>query len=552
MSNAHGRHRMRQVPRPIAAGAARRPLRVGGVLLSAVVVSTVLLGAASAGAQRRAANAEPPSLPDSTVDVRLVDVDLRVAVQALGRYLDRPVLVGGPATPGAPVPRVTLETARGVSRAAVPRLLRGLVEAQGWELVTDSAAGLYRVRPKDVPRPPTPDPAAYNRPPAFPGGAVPGAPELFVIRLRHARAADVAATVNALYGRSSALGEPGGRGYAPTLGQQLGPTAVAPVVPGQAPVGNTMGGAQPVAGGAGRAAAFAGEVTIIPDAGTNALLVRAGRADADLVQAAVRELDVRPLQVLIEVVIAEVRRDRSFDFGVESTVPQTPLQGVTGVNHVTVGGATTPTLGLGDFALHIMKAAGAIQFDATLRAAAARGDARILSRPVVLATNNEAAEILVGSQQPFVQVSRALPTDNAARDQVVQYREVGTKLVVKPTISGDGYVSIAVTQEVSSATAEVQFGAPVISTRTVQTVLLVRDSQTVVLGGLADHERQVTQSGVPVLSSLPLIGGLFGHVSRQSTETEFFLFLTPRILRTDADADAVTRPLERRSGAARP
>ncbi|GJG89824.1 hypothetical protein tb265_50050 [Gemmatimonadetes bacterium T265] len=552
MSARHTPPNKRRTPRRRPAARSRRTLSFGGALLA-----SALVGAPSANAQRRTAGPEFVSTADSMVDVRLVDVDLRVAVQALGRYLDRPVLVGTPTLPGAPAPRVTLETARGVPRAAVPRLLRGLVEAQGWELVTDSVAGLYRVRPKEVPRPAAPDPVAPAGSPMFPGGAAPGGPELFVIRLRHARAADVAATVNALYGRSSALGEPGARGYAPTLGQQLGPTAVAPFVPGQpsagTPAGNAAAGvAQPVAGAAGRTAAFAGEVTIIPDAGTNALLVRASRADADLVQAAVRELDVRPLQVLIEVVIAEVSRTRSFDFGVESTVPQTPVQGVSGVNSVTVGGATTPTLGLGDFALRIMKAAGAIQFDATLRAAAARGDARILSRPVVLATNNEAAEILVGSQQPFVQVSRALPTDNAARDQVVQYREVGTKLVVKPTISGDGFVSIAVTQEVSSATAEVQFGAPVISTRTVQTVLLVRDSQTVVLGGLADRERQATQSGIPVLSSIPLVGGLFGHASRQSTETEFFLFLTPRIIRTDADAEAVTRPLERRSGAARP
>ena len=70
----------------------------------------------------------------------------------------------------------------------------------------------------------------------------------------------------------------------------------------------------------------------------------------------------------------------------------------------------------------------------------------------------------------------------------------------------------------------------------------MRDGQTIVLGGLRDHQRDVAQSGVPLLSSLPLIGGLFGGASRQTSETELYLFLTPRILRTDADADSVTAP----------
>ena len=133
-----------------------------------------------------------------------------------------------------------------------------------------------------------------------------------------------------------------------------------------------------------------------------------------------------------------------------------------------------------------------------LRAAAERGDATILSRPVLLAANNEEAEINVGSQRPFVQVARVLPTDNTARDQVVQYKDVGTRLRVVPTISDDDYVMLQVTQEVNAATAEQAFDAPIISTRSVDTKLLVRDGQTIVLGGLTDRQRERTQGGVPV------------------------------------------------------
>jgi general secretion pathway protein D len=172
---------------------------------------------------------------------------------------------------------------------------------------------------------------------------------------------------------------------------------------------------------------------------------------------------------------------------------------------------------------------------ATLTAAASRGDVTILSRPVVLAANNESAEILVGSQRPFIQVQRALPTDNGARDQVVQFKDVGTRLTVRPTISDDGYVTLRVAQEVNAATAEVAFDAPVISTRTIETQLLVKDGQTAVLGGLTDSQKEETRAGVPILSSLPLLGGLFGRLVKHTTQTELFVFLSPRVIRNDDD-----------------
>ena len=483
-------------------------MRRAAVRVALTVLSAVLLTGASMrlAAQRDTAVA---TLGDS-VTVRLVDVDVRTAIQALSRYLDRPVIFG---VVGAGQ-RVTLETPRPVPRIQVVNLLRGVLEAQGLELVADSAAGAYRVQSRVVAPPPVQAPRVQGGPPA-----------LFIIRLRHARAADVAATVSALYGRASALGE---RGAAPTLNEELRENRVPPV-------GAERAAAEVVPG---RVAQLSGEVTIVPDLGTNSLLIRASQEDFELIQAAVRQVDVRPLQVLIEVVIAEVRKDRSLNFGVEASLPRSRVRGTT---NTTVDAQTTG-IGLGDFALRIMDIGG-VDLDVVLRAAASRGDVSILSRPIVLAANNEVAEILVGSQRPFVQIARALPTDNAARDQVVQYKDVGTSLTVRPTISEDGYVMLEVTQEVNAATNEVAFDAPVISTRTLRTQLLVRDSQTVVLGGLADRQKERTQGGVPILSSIPLLGGLFGRASRRTTETELFLFLTPRVIRDDADADRLTQPL---------
>jgi general secretion pathway protein D len=286
-----------------------------------------------------------------------------------------------------------------------------------------------------------------------------------------------------------------------------------------------------------RQSSLSGNVTIVPDELTNSLLVRASALDFDVIKEAVDQLDIRPLQVLIEVLIVEARQDRSFSLGADWLVPP---QAIGGDVDGTVGGTVTGA-GLGDLVIRLLKL-GRRDIDLTIRAAASRGDVKIVSQPVLLASNNQEARFLVGSQRPFVQVSRSLPTDAPARDQVVQYRDVGTKLTVRPTINQDGYVSLLIQQEINQATSEIQFDAPVISTREAVTRVLVKDGQTIVLGGLRDEQKDVTRSGVPILSGIPIIGGLFGSAGRRSNSTELYLFLTPRILKDDADVDSVTAP----------
>ena len=457
-----------------------------------------------------------------SISVRFVDADIRGVIQTLGRYLPKPVMVG--AIQGV---KVSLETPAPVPRAGVRELLKGLVESQNLEFVEDSM--FFRVCA--TPCRPVPPGAAVGGA-GLPSGAAAGqggAIQLFVMRLKHARAADVAATVNLLFGTG---GEFSGRAglSTPTLSEELRRNVVPPA--GTAPTAPVGQGATPAL----KSAALSGPVTIVPDELTNSLLIRASQADYDVLKQGVEQLDIRPLQVLIEVMIVEARRDRSFSFGADLLVPpQSVDHGKGTVDASSVGG------GLGDVVIHLMNL-GHAQIDATLRAAASKGNVQIVSRPVLLASNNTEARLLVGSQVPFVQVSRSLPTDTPTRDQVVQYRDVGTKLTIRPTINQDGYVSLLIQQEVNQATTEVLFDAPVISTREAATQVLVRDGQTIVLGGLRDRQRNSNQSGIPIISRLPIIGGLFGTADRSSSETELYLFLTPRILKTDADADSVTAP----------
>jgi general secretion pathway protein D len=448
------------------------------------------------------------------VALRFVDTDLRTVVAALARYLPKPVIVAN-----VPPLRVTLETPGPVPPATVATLLKAVAESHGLEFHDEAA--LYRIVPKPQ-APPTP----MVPPPGSPGSPQ-GAIQLFVVRLKHARAADVAATVNQLFGGGGEFSGRSGFGNG-TLSDELRRNAVPPAgVP--APGAGAQGG---------RTASLAGPVTIVPDALTNSLLVRASRVDYEVLQQAVEQLDIRPLQVLIEVLIVEARQDRNFALGANVRVPRQNLGG----DQTAEGELLGPvSVGLGDIVLEFMNL-GKPNIDAFLRLAQSRGDIEIVSRPVLVASNNTEARFLVGSQRPFIQVSRSLPTDTPSRDQVVQYKDVGTELTVRPTINQDGYVSLLIQQEINAATSETQFDAPVISTREAMTQVLVKDGQTIVIGGLRDQQKDRVSSGVPILSGIPIIGGLFGGQSRRTSRTELYLFLTPRIIRSDADVERVTNP----------
>lgn len=491
-------------------------------LLISVIALTICheLPGSSLGAQQAPLPSRPPN--GDSVTIRVINTELRAAVQIMGQYLDRPVVFSGPGNG-----QVTLDTPRPVARTDVIRLLRGLVESQNYDLVSDTAAGIYRIKPRDV--------ARAEQQSMMQPARQPATIELFVVPLRHARAADVAATVNALYGRAMPSVE--GRTGASTLTDELRANRLPPV--GASAPSN-------VPGITGTPATLTGELTIVADARANSLLLRANRNDFEVIRTVVDQLDVPPLQVLIEALVVEARRDRSFNLGVEGTLDPTKV----GHGKTQIAGSVTGP-GLGDFAITVM-GIGGVELQGTLRMAAERGDVHIMSRPIILTENNHEAEILIGSQRPFVQVQRALPTDAGVRDQVVQYKDVGTRLVVKPTISADGFVQLEVTQEVSNATGETQFNAPVISQRSIQTQLMIRDGQTIVLGGLTDRQKDASQGGLPILSAIPLIGGLFGHVSRQTTETELFVFLTPRVIHDEEDADLLTRPLRRRAQEIKP
>ncbi|MDQ8153403.1 MAG: secretin N-terminal domain-containing protein [Gemmatimonadota bacterium] len=447
---------------------------------------------------------------DSGVIVDFQDADLRVVLSALAEAGKVNLVFGD-----LPDRRVTLRLREAIPASEVAALIRSLATGSGLRVEQDGP--LLRVL-----APTAPAPVAAS------GSDV----RLHVYRLKHVRAATLAATLQSLFGGARPAAPTGLA--TPTLTERLQSQRLA-ILAGDS------GPAAPA--DAGLRAELKGPVQVVPDEASNSLLVRALPADWALVQEAITALDLRPLQVMIEVLIAEVRQSRDLDVRVSGGAAKSP--DVDTRTSGTLGGEEPSTAA---FLLRLARG-GTISADVALAALSTRGDVRVLSRPLLLAQNNLEARMLVGSQRPFVQVFRSLPTDNGVRDQVVQYRDVGTTLAILPTINPDGYVSLQVSQEVSSATNETQFGAPVISTREATTHLFVKDGQTAVLGGLVDRTQEKTRTGIPGLSSLPWIGGAFGSTRTATANSELFLFLTPHIIANDEDLERIRGAVERKTPA---
>ena len=281
-----------------------------------------------------------------------------------------------------------------------------------------------------------------------------------------------------------------------------------------------------------------GDVQIVADELTNSLLIRATMGDWAVLEQAIEALDLRPLQVVIEVVIAEVQRTGDLNVGVGFVA----TDGGEGEGNRTTG--TLPVTPPTDaFTLDILRT-GDVNVAVTLAALSSTGNVRILSRPLVQAQNNQEASILVGSERPFIQSTYTGVSTGGVAQEIVQYLDVGTSLTILPTINEDGYVNLLLTQEVSSATAETQFGAPVIATRQATTQILAQTGQTVVIGGSMARQSEESRTGIPILKDIPVLGWLFGTTRETVMNSELFLFLTPYVVANDEDEARLREALE--------
>jgi general secretion pathway protein D len=284
-----------------------------------------------------------------------------------------------------------------------------------------------------------------------------------------------------------------------------------------------------------RRGSIVGQTTIVPSAATNSLVIRTSPPNYPLLEETIETLDVRPAQVLLEVLIAEIVLDKASQFGINWSVMGRDVSAQLGSQDFSDSALSRAQ----DFVVRAVSLGG-IDVRGLLTALASKSRVRVLSSPHVLALNNEEARILVGSEVPFSQSTRTGLTEVV--DRIVQYRNVGTQLTIIPRINQDGYVSVRLLQEVSTLTNQTlaaALDAPVITVREAETSAIVRDGQTIVIGGLIGETQDKFESGVPVLKDIPLLGLAFKSTSNRYTRSELAIFVTPKVVYTDEDAARV-------------
>lgn len=317
-------------------------------------------------------------------------------------------------------------------------------------------------------------------------------------------------------------------------------------------------GGQPRTGGTGGASGTAtrqyygpgtvGEAIVTADPESRRVIVITDEETSEHVSEVITSLDRPKPQVLIKVVFLEVTYRDGSDIGIEGGFRK-PIGDSTdgrGANAFglsslanSVTGAVVNAFGQDaqNFA-PVPPGAGLYQiistdYQVTLRAIAEAGKLEVLSRPTILARNNQQAVITVGQSVPLITNVRFDTFGNAINS--VQYQNVGIILRVTPFITSDGMVEMIVAPEISSLSEQsipISTGAsaPVINLRSADTVVVTPDGQTVIIGGLMQNDKTSTESKIPLLGDIPLLGKLFKRTVKNQAKTELMIFLTPQII----------------------
>ena len=286
----------------------------------------------------------------------------------------------------------------------------------------------------------------------------------------------------------------------------------------------------------------------------NQLMVQATPIEWDQIEAAIKKLDVVPLQVQIEARVLEVKLDGSLRYGVQWWFAGLQGQSPRFANgepyrrthdrHQSTFGAPGPGQS-GNIFWSYLNA----DFEVALSALESSGQAKALAAPSLVVANNQEAQINVGTQIPVVQTyytglglaNTGSGTTTGSSVGNVQYLNTGVVLSVTPRVNPGGLVYLDVQQEVSiPGTALTAGGNPPINQRQIQTQVAVQSGETLLLGGLIQENERVTDAGVPFLNRIPVVRNLFGSTDRTTDRTELIVLITPRVVSTIDEAREMT------------
>ena len=285
-----------------------------------------------------------------------------------------------------------------------------------------------------------------------------------------------------------------------------------------------------------------GNILFVADSFTNAVIIKTLPRNYPAILKTIELLDLMPLQVMIEVLVLELTIDDQTRAGIDWAFKKGDLAvGSAASQSVSVGAA------LGESATTILSQGFSIvsqtkNFTALLQAFAEDSKLNVLSNPVLITSENKPATIDIVNDIPVETSTITTPTaGQPLTETTVQYRSVGIKLNITPRINKNRFVSLKISQESSSVNEAAVFTQPAFSKRSTNTNIVVKDKQTLVIGGLMETTKSHSNVGVPILKDIPLLGRLFKARGDRLRKSELIIFITPYVIADISEANQATK-----------
>ncbi|HAG40759.1 MULTISPECIES: secretin N-terminal domain-containing protein [unclassified Pseudoalteromonas] len=281
-------------------------------------------------------------------------------------------------------------------------------------------------------------------------------------------------------------------------------------------------------GGKGKKSGTTGSMRFSLDKQQNALIFYATNDEYRLVESLMQKMDVLPGQVILDVTILEVTLGDSMSSGIDWF-----YQNSNSNESLSASNATLSSSG---------SIAGAVlsgNWQATFNWKDSVSDARVISRPYLIVRDGESATITSGDQVPIItQTVESLGSNNAVSNSV-QYRSTGVNVTISPIINSQGVITLSVSMSVSDANPNELGGSssPTITNRAITSEILSADGQTVALGGLIQEKKNKYNNGVPLLSTIPIIGNLFKSNVDSLDRTELVMLITTKVVNESFEVD---------------
>ncbi|MFQ5480087.1 MAG: type II secretion system secretin GspD [Thermodesulfobacteriota bacterium] len=286
---------------------------------------------------------------------------------------------------------------------------------------------------------------------------------------------------------------------------------------------------------------------------TNAIIIRSSEREYQSLLSTIRELDRPPKQVLIDAIVVEVALDESLKYGIQWSAlsGNVSTQSNTGIFSGTIDNPlsiiSTPIGAATSAGLNLL-VTDSKNFFGFLEALASDGKVNVLSNPHILVKNYAKASITVGSDEPIAtQSTQTAVTTTASIIQSIEYRKTGIVLTVTPQITEAGMVAMTLHQEISDVSTSRDVGNgkfPSFTNREAETSVVIKDGQTIAIGGLIDTKTNKTHSEIPLISKIPLFGNLFKSTTISKDRTELVILLTPRVISNTLEAQKATYNLK--------